>query len=560
MARRIHCGINIDPANELARPSAQEIQDLGATWVRFVFKDDSDGPQPDPARFEFYDNQVWRLNQVGINILMILNNETGPGTKPASDADDATWNAYITRFVDRCRQIAHHNGSQVQAYQIWNEPDYLEPKPEYDPCLRPEVFGRLLKAVFTAIKGVSSAMIVMGGLAAGHPPYLDRVRASTDGVLYVDAVGVHPYNRRPTQDWPRPDWGGGLSVLGDLIRDYHAKADGKPIWITEVGTDDVSVIYDDGTSVQDEFPERTFQAVNQDLAETAPYVFWFGWSDGMKFPLGLLDLAGGKKASYTSFQKFATLPFEEAVIVEVAVMGVIDHPSAHRSDRQGQQVRYVIVHSTDSPVGVAAENTLNDLDNLELSAHELVLPGGQIYRLVPDEYAAHHCQSESVRFPDGTSPNLANEITWGIETYQVRGRPVGEEVLATAIERIAAACKRFELDSSHVLGHREIDPDRCQDPVGVDMDELRAAVDKVLLRDILLAEGEAHQMMQLNPNAALQMRIFADGFVPTSPEFDVPVHDVEYRAQRAEHLGTGKVRVYYAQVPDWSKVWFVERP
>ena len=551
MAKRIHCGVNIDPANEPhGHPAVQEIQNLGATWVRFTFKDSSDGAQP--TRFEFYNDRVWRLNQAGINILMILNNETYPG-KPASDADGATWDAYTAKFANRCRQIAQHYGSQVQAYQIWNEPDYEKPSPEYDPCLRPEVFGRLLQAAFTAIKEVSPATVVMGGLVSGQLGYLEQVRAATDGVLYVDAVGVHPYGQRPTPDWPRPDWGFG--VLGDLIQGYHAKAAGKPIWITEVGTDD--------TTVQDEFPRRTFETLNEDLAEVAPYVFWFGWSDAMKYPFGLVDFYGEKKASYTSFREFASLPFEEAIMVGVAVAGVIDRPSVHWSDRQGQQVRYIIVHSSASPVGVPAENTLDYLvgpNERGVSAHELVLPGGQVYRLVPDERAAHHCWSESVRFPDGTPSHLANETTWGIEAYQVNGKPVSKEILDTVVERVAAACRRFELDSSHVLGHREIDPDRRQDPVGVDMDELRGAVTQMLLRDVLLAEAEAHQLIRFNPDAALQMRIFADSFVPNSPEFDIQIGPVWYRAQRAEHLGTGQVRVYYAEIPDWSHVWFVERP
>jgi len=243
-------------------------------------------------------------------------------------------------------------------------------------------------------------------------------------------------------------------------------------------------------------------------------------------------------------------------------MAVIDRFSVHSSDRQGQEVRYIIVHSTASPVGVPAENTLNFLvgpNSRGVSAHELVLPGGQVYRLVPDERAAHHCWSESVRFPDGTSGDLANKITWGIEAYQVSGKPVGEEVRATVIERVTGACRRLELDSGQVLGHREIDPGRRSDPVGVDMDELRAAVTELLLRDVLLAEAEAHQVMRFNPQAALQRCIFADGFVPNSPEFDVQADDAQYRAQRAEHLGTGKVRVYYCRVGDWGNVRFVER-
>jgi N-acetyl-anhydromuramyl-L-alanine amidase AmpD len=538
MGRRIHCGINIDPANPHGRPSVQQLQDLGATWVRFTFKDDSDGPYP--TSFPFYDDLVQELDQAGINVLMILTWETFPG-KPARDTDEATWDAYIAEFAARCAQIAQHYDSQVQAYEIWNEPDSLAPPlPDYDPWLRPKVLGRLLRAAFMGIKEVASATVVMGGLASGQPSYLEQVRASTGGELYVDAVGIHPYGRRPTEDWPHPDWGFG--VLGDLIQDYYAVAR-KPIWLTEVGTDD--------TSVQGQFPWRAFEAVNEDLAEIAPYVFWFCWSDGMVPPFGLVDEDGRRKASYTSFRAFASLPLE----------GIMDRPSMYSSDRQRQHVRYIVVHSTNSPVGVPAKNTLDNLvgpNDQEASTHELVLAGGQVYRLVPDERAAYHCRSNSVCFPDGTPSHLADKISWGIQAYQVAGRPVGAKVRATLVERVAAACRRLGRDSSHVLGHREIDPSCCQDPVGVDMDELRAAVGEMPLEDVLLAEAEMHQVIQFNPGAALQKHIFADGFVPNSPEFEIQINNVRYQAQRAEHLGTGRVRVYYAEVEDWSNVRFVE--
>jgi len=54
--------------------------------------------------------------------------------------------------------------------------------------------------------------------------------------------------------------------------------------------------------------------------------------------------------------------------------------------------------------------------------------------------------------------------------------------------------------------------------------------------------------------------MFADGFVPNSPEFNIQVHGVRYYAQRAEHFETGKVRVYYAKATDWDNVQFFERP
>ncbi len=66
------------------------------------------------------------------------------------------------------------------------------------------------------------------------------------------------------------------------------------------------------------------------------------------------------------------------------------------------------------------------------------------------------------------------------------------------------------------------------------------------------------QTIQLNPNAALQAAIFADGFVPVEAEFWYTVDAVEYAAQAAEQLSSGERRVYYALVPVWSDVrWFI---
>lgn len=81
----------------------------------------------------------------------------------------------------------------------------------------------------------------------------------------------------------------------------------------------------------------------------------------------------------------------------------------------------------------------------------------------------------------------------------------------------------------------------------------------VELHRVLLAAGEANQVIQFNPNAALQKRIFADGFVPNSPEFDLTHRGAAYVCQRAEHLSSGAVRVYYVEKGKWDRVMIAER-
>ncbi|MBX3051267.1 MAG: hypothetical protein KF753_07340 [Caldilineaceae bacterium] len=73
-----------------------------------------------------------------------------------------------------------------------------------------------------------------------------------------------------------------------------------------------------------------------------------------------------------------------------------------------------------------------------------------------------------------------------------------------------------------------------------------SAANQRVLRATLVAAGRANQSIDLNPKAAIQQRIFADGFVPTSPEFSAESSGRRYVGQQAEHPRTGEVRVYYA--------------
>lgn len=77
--------------------------------------------------------------------------------------------------------------------------------------------------------------------------------------------------------------------------------------------------------------------------------------------------------------------------------------------------------------------------------------------------------------------------------------------------------------------------------------------------DWLLAEGEEEQVIQFNPDAALQKAIFADGFVPNSPEFRRVWEGAPIVAQRAERLSDGVVRVYYAREGEWDTVVYEQR-
>lgn len=95
--------------------------------------------------------------------------------------------------------------------------------------------------------------------------------------------------------------------------------------------------------------------------------------------------------------------------------------------------------------------------------------------------------------------------------------------------------------------------------VGAEEEPAPAATAETALRDVLVPAGDQHQLLPFNREAALQKRMFADGLVPNSAEFNITVGDVTYVAQRAEHLLTGQVRVYYAPTTNFGDVRFVMR-
>ena len=63
-----------------------------------------------------------------------------------------------------------------------------------------------------------------------------------------------------------------------------------------------------------------------------------------------------------------------------------------------------------------------------------------------------------------------------------------------------------------------------------------------------------NQLIFFNPEATIQRQIVQDGFVPNSGEFEMPFGPARYVAQQAEHLRTGKVRVYFVKREQWHRV------
>ncbi len=155
---------------------------------------------------------------------------------------------------------------------------------------------------YKAIKSVDpAAMVVVGGLESGNTQYtLNLTRFSGTGHITADAIGVHPYGRRPTEDWPSPSWGFGplIPFLQSYQQALAPSNSVLPLLITEFG------VSDNTPSDDNVFPEHFYGVLNSTVpvSQWSGVAFWFCWSNAMVPPFGLLNRDGTPKPMYYSFQ------------------------------------------------------------------------------------------------------------------------------------------------------------------------------------------------------------------------------------------------------------------
>lgn len=229
-------------------------------------------------------------------------------------------------------------------------------------------------------------------------------------------------------------------------------------------------------------------------------------------------------------------------------------PAKSYSSRGSTKAQYVIVHSTDTPAGGTPEATARYLadNDRQVSIHEFVAPK-TVYIMVPDDKAAHHAGYG--RLPNGISGGAVNAASWGIEIYQLHGQECDPALVERAAVRTADACRRLGIPWDKVLAHREIDPSRRSDPVGVNMPAFRGRVAELLgvvpsvpnvppptldMRRLWI-EADSNQVIHLNPAAGLQRAILGAGLALTSDEWE---HSPRYVAQRAEPMAGGAPEVF----------------
>lgn len=192
------------------------------------------------------------------------------------------------RDGDRAAQAAAY-AEQLRPYcwQIGNEPDLRSPA---SWTLTPVEYAALAQDCAGGIRGVQpAALLISAGLAGRDARWLARC-----GPLPLDGVAVHPYGQRPEWTWLPPPWR--VGTVDRWLERYRRY--GKPLWITEFGTND--------GRIQADYVPALYRklAVRSDVGAACVFCY----SDAMVPGFGLVDQRGRPKPVY---ERLAALAWQD---------------------------------------------------------------------------------------------------------------------------------------------------------------------------------------------------------------------------------------------------------
>jgi hypothetical protein len=318
-AQAAETGVGTDlSAPEITRKTqdrtANALRDVNAEWVRLIMNW-SDSVEPADGVYSFttlntFDRAVELAREAGYKILVTV--QKSP-TWANGGADDSSPPADSAELAEYMGFLAGRYAGQVQAYEVWAEPNNLASWP-LGP--NPVEYAWMLRTVSPSIRAADpDAEIVFGGLYGNDYDYLERMYAALPDIGdYFDVMATHAYV--DSAGSPETAWLDGAGRLGagvfsayrEVRATMEAHGDPKPIWLTQFGW---STTTQSGLGVsaetQADYLTRAYECLEQD-----PYVdvaLWFSLrnqsgDDTWRGQLGMMSRNFTPKPAYDALRNY----------------------------------------------------------------------------------------------------------------------------------------------------------------------------------------------------------------------------------------------------------------
>jgi hypothetical protein len=242
----------------------QLINELGIVWVSQTFYWSRIEKEKGNFTFSSYDNYVNKAKEHGKKVLALL-------AYASPWLNDGKDNKYISKenihhFLNYIEVIVTRYKGKVDAWQIWNEPNWIFWKGTNNE------FYELSRLAANKIREVDPAAYIIGGGFQRLPKNFIKNMKKAGALENLDAFSIHPYDINPK---------GSIRLLDNFFK-IASKVDFKgDIWITEIGFP-TSGWYISRVSLK-KMPSYVIKTIAPAAASGSRALIWYQFQDNYNY-------------------------------------------------------------------------------------------------------------------------------------------------------------------------------------------------------------------------------------------------------------------------------------